>query len=176
MDLSNKVRAEASLDKEGHHLKVLLKNTDKGAIQSNYQMDPKTINSISIEQQGNDVCINAALTQATNSKTRDYATAHPIPRDVNKSELKAVLNRAKVPEEEMAKFFSPKQSTEQKASAKEVAKEMKETVTKTESIEVPLRNDKKEIISEKLSGSTSLSDKKKMDAINKAKNPKKPNN
>mgnify|MGYP003254627414 FL=1 len=64
MDLSNKVRAEASLDKEGHHLKVLLKNTDKGAIQSNYQMDPKTINSISIEQQGNDVCINAALTHA----------------------------------------------------------------------------------------------------------------
>ena len=120
--------------------------------------------------------INAALTQATNSKTRDYATAHPIPRDVNKSELKAALDRAKVPEEEMAKFFSPKQSTEQKASAKEVAKEMKETVTKTESIEVPLRNDKKEIISEKLSGSTSLSDKKKMDAINKAKNPKKPNN
>ena len=76
----------------------------------------------------------------------------------------------------MAKFLSPKQSTEQKASAKEVAKEMKETITKTESIEVPLRNDKKEIISEKLSGSTSLSDKKKMDAINKAKNPKKPNN
>ena len=193
MDHRNRLH-DATLNANKQKAEAYWKSTDKGQFAMNEAKAAEIVNALATEK-ANLNSMNSPeykelqkaripeeiqkykhIEKALKDATNQYATAHPIPRDVKKSELKAALDRAKVPEEEMAKFLSPKQSTEQKASAKEVAKEMKETVTKTESVEVPLRNDKKEIISEKLSGSTSLSDKKKMDAINKAKNPKKPNN
>ena len=193
MDHRNRLH-DATLSANKQKAEAYWKSTDKGQFAMNEAKAAEIVNALATEK-ANLNSMNSPeykelqkaripeeiqkykhIEKALKDATNQYATAHPIPRDVKKSELKAALDRAKVPEEEMAKFLSPKQSTEQKASAKEVAKEMKETVTKTESVEVPLRNDKKEIISEKLSGSTSLSDKKKMDAINKAKNPKKPNN
>ncbi len=193
MDHRNRLH-DATLNANKQKAEAYWKSTDKGQFAMNEAKAAEIVNALATEK-ANLNSMNSPeykelqkaripeeiqkykhIEKALKDATNQYATAHPIPRDVKKSELKAALDRAKVPEEEMAKFLSPKQSTEQKASTKEVAKEMKETVTKTESVEVPLRNDKKEIISEKLSGSTSLSDKKKMDAINKAKNPKKPNN
>lgn len=193
MDHRNRLH-DATLNANKQKAEAYWKSTDKGQFAMNEAKAAEIVNALATEK-ANLNSMNSPeykelqkaripeeiqkykhIEKALKDATNQYATAHPIPRDVKKSELKAALDRAKVPEEEMAKFLSPKQSTEQKASAKEVAKEIKETVTKTESVEVPLRNDKKEIISEKLSGSTSLSDKKKMDAINKAKNPKKPNN
>ncbi|HAT55974.1 MAG TPA: N-acetylmuramoyl-L-alanine amidase [Veillonellaceae bacterium] len=68
MDLTDKVQAEAALDKSGKNFEVILRNTAMPGQPKDYQMDPSIMSLVTTSQQGKDLYLDVALTESHTMK------------------------------------------------------------------------------------------------------------